>query len=154
MTNNETGRPGAVTGDSCGKPRTGDSFGTEKPVRSTTALNILIAARANSFDRSLRSDLKQQGHAVTEATTLIEAISHLSGNRVDLLISDLHLDRSADRFIIEVCRTTCPACKIIASTTWAREFVARDGGMFGVDYFVSATCRPEELGSILNKIAL
>ena len=129
-------------------------FVSEESVRSTTALNILIAARANSFDSSLNSDLERQGHAVTEAATLIEAISHLGGNHVDLLITDLHLDGSAGRSIIEVCRTTCPACKIIASATWARELVARDGGISGVDYIVSAACRYEEVGSILNRIVV
>lgn len=154
MTNNETCTPGAGIGDSCVRLWSGDLFVGERSVRSTTALNILIAAKANSFDSSLNSDLKQMGHAVTEAATLIEAISHLNGNHVDLLITELHLDGSADWSVIEVCRTTCPACKIIASTTWARELVARDGGMSGVDYIVSAACRSEEVMSILNRIEL
>jgi CheY-like chemotaxis protein len=152
MTNNGTCSPGAVIGDSCGKPGKGDLFVSEKSVRSTTALNILIAAKPNGFDSSLHSDLERHGHAVTEAVTLIEAISHLSGNSVDLLITDLHLDGYAGRSIIEVCRTICPACRIIASTTWARELVVRNGGMSGVDYIVSAACRSEEVGSILNRI--
>ncbi len=154
MTNNGTCSPGDVIGDSCGRPGGGDLFVSEKPVRSTTASNILIAAIRNSFDSSLRSDLERQGHAVTEAVTLIEALGHLSGNYVDLLITDLHLDGSAGKSIIEMCRTTCPACRIIASTTWARELVARNGGMSGVDHIVSAACRYEEVISILDRIVL
>jgi CheY-like chemotaxis protein len=150
--NNGKCSPEAVIGDSRERPGTGDLIVSENPLRFTAALNVLIGAKANSFDSLLRPDLERQGHAVTQATTLIEAISQLSANSFDLLITDLYLDGSAGRSIIEVCRTTCPACKIIAATTWARGLVVPDVGMSGVDYIVSAICRPEEVMSILNRI--
>ena|GEM_PF-5036223 len=152
MMNDTTYSPGTEIGDNRLRPGNGDLLVSVESVRPATALNILIAARANSFDSSLSSDLRRQGYAVTEAATLIEAIGHLSANRVDLLITDLHLDGSAGGSIIEVCRTTCPGCKIIASATWARDLVARDGRMSGVDYIVSAACRSEEVENILNRI--
>jgi CheY-like chemotaxis protein len=118
---------------------------------NSTTSNVLLAAKAGSFDSSLREDLQRMGHAVTEAFSLIETIASLSRNRIDLLITDLQLDDSAGRSLLEMGRILCPACTIVASTAWAKELLQRGNGRSRFDYTVSSACRFGEIESILRR---
>jgi ActR/RegA family two-component response regulator len=119
---------------------------------ATNVANILVAGRVNSFQSSLRGDLERMGHVVAKASSLIEAIGHLNDRRVELLITDLHLDESAGQSLIAACQSMRPECKIIASTSWAKEVISRESGMAGADYIVSSACRSDEIRSILDEI--
>ena len=121
-------------------------------MRKATVLRILLAATAGSFVASLKSNLERMGHIAIETSSPFETIACIGRRYPDLLITDLSFGGHDSGSIISVCRSTCPDCKIILSTNWARELIGLCPESYDVDFVLSSACRSEEVTGILNTI--
>lgn len=118
--------------------------------RKASFVRILLAASAGSLTASLKRDLERMGHIVVEALSPLEAIASLGSRHPDLLITDLPFCTYAEGSVISVCRSTCPDCKIVLSTSWASELVGLCRESYDVDFILSSACRAQEVREVLN----
>jgi DNA-binding NtrC family response regulator len=110
---------------------------------------VLVVEDDSSVRSTVVTFLELEGYSVEAVGSTREALSRLSGNRYDIVLSDIYLDERTGLDVLKAVKAANPACAVILMTgrgTMETVMRATEGGAF--DYIA----KPFELDRLLEVI--
>lgn len=115
---------------------------------------IMTADDSASVRQMVSFTLRQNGYDVIEACDGKDALQKLSGQKVDMLITDLNMPNLDGIGLIRGARML-PACKfipIIMLTTESQDSKKQEGKSAGATGWIVKPFKPEQLMAVIRKV--
>ncbi len=115
---------------------------------------IMTADDSASVRQMVSFTLKQNGYEVVEAVDGKDALQKLSGQKVDMLITDLNMPNMDGIGLIKGARAI-PACKfipIVMLTTESQESKKQEGKAAGATGWIVKPFKPDQLLAVVKKV--
>lgn len=115
---------------------------------------IMTVDDSASVRQMVSFTLKQSGYEVVEACDGKDALAKLSGQKVDMIITDLNMPNLDGIGLIKGARAN-PACRftpIVMLTTESQESRKQEGKAAGATGWIVKPFKPEQLLAVVKKV--
>ncbi len=115
---------------------------------------IMTADDSASVRQMVTFTLKQSGYEVIEAVDGKDALQKLSGQKVDMLITDLNMPNLDGIGLIKGARAipTCRFMPIVMLTTESQDSKKLEGKAAGATGWIVKPFKPDQLLSVVKKV--
>lgn len=115
---------------------------------------IMTADDSASVRQMVSFTLKQSGYEVIEAVDGKDALQKLSGQKVDMLITDLNMPNLDGIGLIKGARAipTCKFIPIVMLTTESQDGKKQEGKAAGATGWIVKPFKPDQLLSVVKKV--
>lgn len=115
---------------------------------------IMTADDSASVRQMVSFTLKQSGYEVIEAVDGKDALQKLSGQKVDMLITDLNMPNLDGIGLIKGARAipTCKFMPIVMLTTESQDGKKQEGKAAGATGWIVKPFKPDQLLSVVKKV--
>ena len=106
---------------------------------------ILVVDDEPSLRFSLEHFLKSGGYAVTTASTYEDAVSVLSGEQFDLVVTDLLLGSRSGIDLLAIAKAGNPDCRVVVITGYPHQDSAESARQLGAFDYLPKPVRKDDI---------
>jgi DNA-binding response OmpR family regulator len=124
----------------------------ENPKMETSKYVILVVDDEELIRRLIVTFLSQQGHVCITAMDGVDALDHMSGNKVDAVVTDIKMPKMDGIILTKEISTKYPGLPVMVMTAFDEEYSAAMAISVGAREFIKKPFSLEEFAIRLHKM--